>query len=258
MSLDSTTSQIVEQVRADLLTEDNMFVIERLDSAGGGIEFETPVKIDNPFNFDPARFLPNCQQMTLPRFIEVTNDLMADAQSRDGTVETARAQLVEEYPAERFDRFGDEVVAWKLISREPANMDPSATGRKQRGYTHHYRLRSPENPNKWIDVEARPLDHIVEFQCWSKSARLANQRALWLEKLLINHEWAYQVQGADRLFFKRRLNDWYTTVSGQGLYVRPLQFFVRLWDFRTTLKPVIQQITFEIGSRVESELPKGF
>lgn len=258
MSLNSITSRIIEQVSEDLLSDEGFMTVEILDSQNGGADTETPVKIDNPFAFDPNRFLSNSQVMTLPRFIEVAKELMADAQNREGTVESEWVTLIEDYPQEKFDRFGEEVVAWKLASREPAKMSTSASSRPQRSFGYYYKLRSPKFPNKFLEVQARPLDHIIEFQCWSKSARLANRRALWLEHLFTSHAWAFKVQGADRFYFKRRGIDWYTTTGGQGFYVRPVQFFVRLYDFRVVADSIIKHITFEIGSTPLDELNKGF
>jgi len=260
MSLNSTTSRIIESVSAELLDEDGLIEVEVIDYGSAvGETYETPTKISNPFNFDPRRFLPNCEIMDLDRFVTIASELIADAQDREGTVEEEQVTLVEDYPAEEFSRFGEEVVAWKLIERAPANMSRDAGSRPQKGYTHYYKVRSPKHPNKWLEVEARPLDHIIEFQCWSKSARLANRRALWLERLLVNHSWAFLVQGADRVRFEKRLADWYTVPSGQHLYVRPLRFSFRAYEFRIKANPVVKHLTFEAGSMTSSELnTKGY
>ncbi len=95
---------------------------------------------------------------------------------------------------------------------------------------------------------------MVEFTCWSKSARLANSRALWLERLFVNHAWAFKVQGVDRFYFQSRGSDWYTTTGGQELYARPVQFFVRLSEFRVKADSLIKHITLEIGTASEDSL----
>lgn len=258
MSLSSVTSRIVEEVSSALLEYSGFSTSEILDY-GSSEENEIPTRIKNPFSFNVHRFLPNCQIMDLDRFIEVAAELIEDAQNREGVVSDEQVELIEDYPAERFDRFGEEVVAWKLISRKPANMSRDGKGRPQQGYTHYYKIRSADHPNKFLEVEARPVDHVIEFQCWSKSARLANRRALWLERLFINHAWAFLVQGADRFRFQERLADWYTVPSGQHLYVRPLRFFIRAYEFRTKADSVIKNINFEIGSMSSNELAnKGY
>lgn len=252
MSFSTTvTSRIVESVKASLL-EDNAFSTVIVQDSQGGDKTgnETATKIDSPFNFDADRFLPNTQIMDLPRFVEVAYELISDAQDREGTVSSQQVTLVEDYPAEEFSRFGNEVIAWKLISRKPANMNGQGNGRPQRGHMPYYKIRSAKYPNKWLEIESRPIDHIVEFQCWSKSARLANSRALWLERLFVNHSWAFTVQGADRFYFHSRGIDWYTMTGGQSLYVRPVQFFIRSYEFRIKANSVIKNIQFDVGTTV--------
>lgn len=257
MSFDSTTSLIVEKVSSALLEDAGFSTTLSLDgstSDPNSPEFAT--QINNPFMFDFGSFLPNCDLMDLDRFFKVASDLIADAQQREGTIEEERVILVEDYPAERFDRFGEEVIATKLISRKPASMSADGRSRQQRGYTPYYKLRSPSNPNKFLDVESRPLDHVIEFQCWSKSARLANRRAIWLERLFVNHSWAFIAQGTDRFYFQDRLADWYTNPGGQHLYVRPIRVFVRTYEFRVKADSVIKHVTLEAGTRSASTLHK--
>ena len=62
MSLNSTTTRIIEQVSAELLDENGQMSVEVLDyGSASGETYETPTNISNPFNFDPRHFLPNCQ-----------------------------------------------------------------------------------------------------------------------------------------------------------------------------------------------------
>ena len=249
MSLDSITSRIVEEVSTALLEDSGFTTAVSLDKGSSDPNsYETATKINNPFNFDVRRFLPNDKLMDLDRFIQVAAELIEDAQDREGTVSDQQVSLIEDYPAERVDRIGDEIIAWKLISRKPASMNAKATGRQQHGFTSYYQIRSPHHPNKFLEVESRPLDHVIEFQCWSKSARLANRRAIWLERLFVNHSWAFLAQGTDRFRFQERMADWYTNPSGQHLYVRPIRVFVRTYEFRVKADSVIKHITLNAGT----------
>jgi hypothetical protein len=237
------TSKITEEIPERFLEEESTVVVV-LDQTGA-IEFETPVKLQNPFEFDPQKFHPSAQAPTLERFIDLTSQIIADTQAREQTLESERVTMTDEYPMERFDRFGEEVITYRVISRKPANTSTDGKSRPQRGFGYSYHLRSPQYPDKVIIVESRPIDHFIEFSCWSKRARLANQRALWLERTLINSTWAYQVQGIDRFFWEERLADTYYNVGGQPLYQRPLRFFVRLSEFRPKAEPAISHISYE-------------
>ena len=251
----STTSRIVEEVSADLLRETGFSTVESVDFDSSEVEGnEVATYIKNPFMFDVRHFLPNNRLMDLDRFFEITQDLVKDAQEREGIVTGQHVQVIEEYPASRINKLGNEVIAWKIVHRKPAAMDTSGKGRQQKHFTPYYSVRSPKYPNKILDIESRPLDHLIEFQCWSKSARLANRRAIWLERLFVNHAWAYIAQGTDRFYFHDRTADWYTNVSGQHLYVRPIRVSVRTYEFRIKADPVIKHITLNAGTTNASGL----
>lgn len=233
------TEEIPKRFSEDLTT------VLILDQAGL-VALEKPIKLENPYDFDPNRFACGEEVPTLERFLSLTTQIILDAQIRENILEKERVTLTDEYPAERFDRFGEEVISYRIISRKPGNMSTDAKSRPQRGFGYSYHLRSPKYPDKVIIVESRTIDHIIEFSCWSKRARLANERALWLERTLINQTWAYQSQGIDRFFWEERLADTYYNVGGQPLYQRPLRFFVRLNEFRPKAEPAISHISYEV------------
>lgn len=251
----TTTSQLFEKVEDSLLSEDNLFSVVVIDSQGGEHFGETATPVNNPFEFDYSRFIPNERPMDLDRFIEVAGEVIQYAQVREGiTGEREQVELISEYPGEDFSRYKNgEVITWRLVSREPARMNAKGTGRPQRAAGFSYDLQNPRYPNKVITVQTRPLDHIIEFSTWSKDAGKANRRAMWLERLFIAHSWAFKIQGADRFFFERRLADNYRTTGGQPIYERPLRFQVRLMEFQVIADPMIRHITFELGLHIPND-----
>ena len=96
---------------------------------------------------------------------------------------------------------------------------------------YYYEYQDESEPNKIITVETRPVDHIIEFSCWAVNNKLANYRALWLEKLLINTAFVFVENGAERFFWKERRADTYMTVGNQRLFYRPIHFFLRFREF---------------------------
>lgn len=236
-------NNITETIDPELLDNNSSISVEILDQSEG-TRLETSIQLKNPFDFDPTRFAPNDKTPTLDRFLDLTTQIISDAQKE--IIAEKRVIMTDEYPAERFDRFGDEVISYRIISRKPANLSSDGKSRPQKGFGFAYHLRSPLYPDKVIIIDSRPIDHVVEFSCWSKRARLANQRALWLERLLINQIWAYQAQGFDRFIWEERLADTYYNVGGQTLYQRPLRFFVRLSEFRAKAETQISHMSLQI------------
>jgi hypothetical protein len=124
-------------------------------------------------------------------------------------------------------------------------MNKKGTGRPHRKATYSHEEIRPDLANKVITVESRPLDHVIEFNCWGLSNKLVNDRALWLEKLFINSAFVFEVKGAERFFFKERLADNYLTVNGQRIFSRPLRFFLRYREFDAKAVSIIKQILID-------------
>ena len=244
--MSSEKSQLQEEVKSDLLDTDNLLKVQLVEADQVVSEYETAVKLTNPYTFDATPFLPNSTPMSLPRFYELAADLVANAQDRAGILEGKRVKMIEEYPPEPFNDYGDEVITFRLLKREPAKMNTKGTARPHRKSTYSYDVVREQNPNKVIVIESRPIDHLIEFNCWAKNNKLANSRALWLEKLFINHAWAFEVQGCERFYWRDRGPDTYTTTGGQRVFYRPVNFFVRFREFEVKAHPQIKQILFDI------------
>jgi hypothetical protein len=221
---------------------------------------EKQVAVDNPFEFDLSRFMPNEKIMDLPRFLEIASDLIDALQEAEGKAESDRVKLVADFHPERFHEFDGTVITYKVLNRRPAKMNAKGTGRPQRAKmnakgtgrpqraaTFAYDLRSANNPNKVIIVESRPIDHRIQFSVWSKNADHANRLALWLENNFITHTWAFQVQGAERFYWEERGPDTLWTTGGQRLHQRPLVFFLRLREFENKSYSILRLIDLEIN-----------
>jgi hypothetical protein len=223
-------------------------VINVIDSQGGILNVLNAPKdflIDNPYNVNIGRlFLETERPMTLDRFFEVSNKLIQDAQEREGV--NSKVQLVEEYPPENMSNYGDEVITFKVVERKPGMMNTKGTGRPHRKATYSHQEITPELPNKVITIESRPVDHVIEFNCWGTSNKIVNKRAIWLEKLFINSAFVFEKTGAERFFWKERLSDTYMTVGNQRIFSRPIRFFLRFREFDAKADSIIRRILIDI------------
>jgi hypothetical protein len=164
-------------------------IIDILDSSGdivNSVSVEDFV-IQNPYNINiNSVFLPNTEPMDLNTFFTIAKSLILDAQDRDGINTEDQVTLVEEYPPEDMSTYGNEVITFRVIERKPGMMNSKGTGRPHRKATFSHQEIRPSMPNKVITVESRPVDHVIEFNCYATSNKVANKRAIWLEKLFIN------------------------------------------------------------------------
>jgi len=225
-------------------------IIDIVDS-NGNINNSVTVEdfiIQNPYNINiNSVFLPNTEPMDLDSFFFISKTLIEDSQNRDGINQEDRINLVEEYPPENMDEYGDEVITFRVIERKPGMMNTKGTGRPHRKSTYSHQEIRPSMPNKVITVESRPVDHVIEFTCYGTSNKIVNKRAIWLEKLFINSAFVFEVKGAERFFWKERLADSYMTVNGQRIFSRPIRFFLRFREFDAKAISMIRRILVEIG-----------
>lgn len=201
----------------------------------------------NPYNINMDRvFMVNTEPMTLDIFFSIAQKLIQDAQEKDEILPEKLVRLVEEYPPENMDEYGNEVITFKVIERKPGMMNTKGNDRPHRKATYSHQEIRPNMPNKIITIESRPVDHVIEFNCWATSNKLANKRAIWLEKLFINSAFAFELKGAERFFWKERLSDNYMNINGQRVFSRPIRFFLRFREFDAKAYAVIRQALIDL------------
>lgn len=249
-----TTSKLFVELNESLKEEANKTVDVVFTDGENEIalnEANLPPEVDykNPYAFDLARFIPNTKLFTLDRFFELAKNLIDDASARSGQ---PTVPLVEEYPPLDMARLGEEVITYRVISRQPANLSADAEKRPQRSFRTSYTTKDPQVGDNIIEVMNRPLDHEIEFNCWALSNKLANKRAIWLENLFISHAWVFRSQGADRFYFQKRLSDGYMTSGQQRLLYRPLRFFLRFNEFLSKANYEIKNI--ELNLKLSTEI----
>jgi len=244
-------SHLSETVSQELINTANTYTIvvmeEGTHHVAGVIHPEHP--IDNPFDLDLSQFIPNAPVL-YEGFIDILTELIADAQAREGTVSTERVQVVQEYPPDMIAELGDEIISVKIISREPARMSRDGKSRPNRRSGHAYEYINPGEPNKVLCVESRPIDHTIEIAAWGKTSTLANRRALWLERLLVAHTWAFTSKGVKPFLWLKRGADTVWTPSSTRLHQRPLQFSARMWEYTVLAYPTLRE--FELQLKVSS------
>lgn len=211
------------------------------------IEIPESITYKNPYNYDLLQFLPNVTLFDLNTFFSLTKTVL---QNENNLNKLPIINITEEYPPDNMEDYGQEVLSYKVISRQPGAVDQNNSIRPKR-YRPSYTIKD-HHTGDLIEIHKRSLDHEIEITCWATTNKMANARALWLERLLVTESWVYKSRGADRFYFLKRLSDGYMTTGQQKLFYRPLRFFLRYDEFislnRNEIKNIniITSITSEI------------
>lgn len=238
-------------IDTSLLTEAQEAVpVTFLDGDGQLTNFSIPTVVyNNPYAFDISSFIPQTQVFNLDRFFSLSKQIFDDFATR---TKVPVVPLVEEYPPLDMASIGQELVTFRLISRQPANLSTDARSRPQRSFKNSYSYKDKNYGDNVIEVMNRPLDHEIEFTVWATSNKLANKRVIWLENLLLTQTWVYKSQGADRFHFIKRLQDGYLTTGQQRIFYRPLRFFLRFNEFLIKANYQIKNMELELGLTTET------
>ena len=246
------TNELPNPVPADLLSEGDLFTIVMPDNMNGDWKVvKEGVRLQQPFGLSNkdliSTFLPNLEHLSIAKFFELTAEILADAQAREEIDVEKQIHFFAESQPEDFAEHGEQVITFKIVKREPGNMNAKGTGRPQYGYGYHHQAHLADDPNRIMVIDSRPIDHIVEFSVWAKTATMANRTALWLEDLLFASTWIYKSKGAERFHWITRDSDAIHLIGGQRIHQRALKFKVRLREFMMLHYPVRRHFDLELS-----------
>lgn len=238
-------SNINENIRNDL-KKDNTYSIIFLDSLTGTELSSSVLNVEDPYHVDLSQLRPS-HFASLDQVYVLLADIIKYKQSLEGVTNDNVVSLSEEWnPEDLYNYPAGEVITIRLISREPARM--SADGKSRPNFSRNFesKFKSPLAPNKVITVESVPKDHIIELSCWATTAKLANQRALWLENTLLEQEYQLALKGIQNWRYDQRLTDMVVKQSEMRIHQRPIRYFFRLYEPIVYADPQISNIQFRV------------
>lgn len=201
--------------------------------------------IKNPFGLDLRKFAPASGHVDLTGLYDLVERAINWKQELEGVVENERVKLVKDWNPKDFATSSDEErVTIRLISRQPAKMSADGNRYQHRRSTWDREFQSESHPGQTITIYSQPLDNQIELCCWAKDSRRADERALWLERLLVDHAWIFLSEGVEKWYFEQRLSDIVMVQSDTVFHQRPLRFFARLRELQAEFEPQLKKISF--------------
>jgi hypothetical protein len=204
-----------------------------------------PETIKNPFGLDLRKFAPATGHIDLTGLYDLISKTVNWKQELEGVGEIDRVKVVKDWNPKLFSTASDlEQITIRLISRAPAKMSADQSQFKQRRSAWDREYASASHPGHTITIYSQPLDHQIEIVCWAKDSTRADERALWLERLLVDYSWIFISQGIDKWYFENRLSDIVIVQNDTAYHQRPLRFFTRLRELQAEFEPQLKKLSF--------------
>ena len=111
----------------------------------------------------------------------------------------------------------------------------------------------PDNPGYKRAVLGMYYDNVIRLTCWARTNKAANERALWLERMMEEYSWFFVSQGTNRILFDGWRANITIDIFNNTYYGRPIDYFVRterLWNVsQKTLEEIYIKLAFSNGAQ---------
>ena len=177
--------------------------------------------------------------------------LVSKLLENEGATEDIRVS--EGWPEAKADRPWQEIINFEVDLRQPGGfgtMNPyqrAVSTKIMNPQLVEQGVVDMENPGYVIDYFSQEFDNWIFINCWSRTNKEANARAMWVENLLSDFRWYFKAVGVHRvLWLGQHASKEYAPYPGGDIYYgRPLYVYVRtckVWGVRQKTLEEIQVI----------------
>ena len=223
---------IHDELIDDLLERNPTFIQELVECVTGPIKMhgaQVPVSVNGRDVKMNPHLMSTGDAKDIDGFYLLVQEVIADRLARENIAAEHRPIFTEENPP---TDARSEVITFKLLSRCPGVISQGkqlAPGRQEWKGRHRDIMPDPDHPNKKLHIYSQVFDNVIELCCWAKTNKVANARALWLERLIADYTWYFKLSGVAQVRFHERTADMHEAndTDGNKIFSRPLKFYVR-------------------------------
>jgi len=105
----------------------------------------------------------------------------------------------------------------------------------------------PNNPGYRLLVFGYWYDNIITLTPWCRTNKEANDRSIWLEKLMFEMEWFFRSCGVAKVLYDGRDREVAKGQDKNKIYGRPLRYFVRTELISTMSEKTLTRIVVDVN-----------
>lgn len=140
----------------------------------------------------------------------------------------------------------NEIITYSLKKRQPGDFsqnEPFGVG-SVKNYRPIFReeKEDEDNPGYKNLTFGYWYDNMVEFTCYGRTNKEADDRALWFENFMANYLWFFRYSGVQRVLYLGRGEETSVEADGYTMFGRSVKFFVRTEEISVVSEKAIEQV----------------
>ena len=143
-----------------------------------------------------------------------------------------------------------ETISFSVVSREPGQFGQGPPGgskvKARKGILREV-VADPDNPGYQLAIIGYWHDNVLRMTCWARTNKEAEKRALWLEEVIEEYMWFFEISGISRILYEGRASNEKITVSGNTFYGRSIDYYVRTERLRKLSAKTLEQVVINLG-----------
>lgn len=179
--------------------------------------------------------------------MELIQSSIVDYQNRSEDTEDAKVVVGYELPDVEATF---ETISMSVIKRDPGQFGQGRPGgspvRARKGQLREL-VDDPDNPGYQLAVIGYWYDNILRLTCWARTNKEAEKRALWLEQIIEEYTWFYEISGISKIVYEGRAPNGMIQVSENRFFGRSIDYFVRTERLRKVSTKQLEQIVVNFG-----------
>ena len=157
--------------------------------------------------------------------------------------DTPENELMQEY-------MGDwrEAITWSIVRLEPGSLSDEPFKRPRTLRPMHREIqRIAATDRHALDTSAKYYDCLVQFDCWARTNRAAEDLVTWFELFMDTYIPVFTFNGIQRCFYWERTMDELVTRWRNDIVNRSIRYYIRTETVLTRIVSKIRAITINAG-----------
>lgn len=151
----------------------------------------------------------------------------------------------------KLEEMKNEIITYSLKKRQPGDFSQNEPfgAAPIKNYKPVFREETidPDNPGYKNLIFGYWYDNMVEFKCYGRTNKEADDRALWFEKFMNNYTWFFRYSGVNRVLYLGRGEETSEEFDGYTISGRSIKYFVRTEEITTVSEKAIEQVVINFS-----------